>query len=175
MRKITCLLIILLLLPFAGCKKEQVTPKKPVPEKVQPAEVKKDTEAPEEAKKPEQEVYVYVYDAKGKRDPFLSLITVAKAKEKPRIRPGASPVESYSVDEIDLIAIAWDETKYYALIMLPDKKSYTITEGMTLGLHGGKVEKITKDMVVIREYIKDYRGDIKPKDSILKLRREEGE
>lgn len=173
MRKMTYLLIILLLLPFAGCKKKQTLVKKPVPEKVQPAEVKKDTEAPEEAKKPEQEVYVY--DAKGKRDPFLSLITVAKAKEKPRIKPGASPVESYSVDEIDLIAIAWDQTKYYALIMLPDKKSYTIIEGMTLGLHGGKVEKITKDMVVIREYIKDYRGDIKPKDSILKLHREEGE
>jgi hypothetical protein len=28
--------------------------------------------------------------------------------------------------------------------------------------------------VVIREYIKDYRGVVKPKDSVLKLRNEEG-
>jgi Tfp pilus assembly protein PilP len=59
--------------------------------------------------------------------------------------------------------------------MLPDKKSYTIKEGMVLGLYGGKVEKITKDTVVIREFIKDYRGNLKPKDTILKLREGEGE
>jgi hypothetical protein len=29
-------------------------------------------------------------------------------------------------------------------------------------------------MVVIREYVKDYRGEIKPRDSILKLRKEGG-
>jgi Tfp pilus assembly protein PilP len=57
---------------------------------------------------------------------------------------------------------------------LPDKKSYTITEGTKLGLYEGKVQKITKDMVVIREYVKDYRGEIKPRDLILKLRKEGG-
>lgn len=112
-----------------------------------------------------------MYDAKGKRDPFLSLVTILK--QKPERRKGATPFESYSVDEINLLAIAWDNQKYYALIMLPDKKSYTIMEGMKLGLYGGKVQKITKDMVVIREYIKDYKGDLKPRDSILKLRKEE--
>jgi Tfp pilus assembly protein PilP len=45
---------------------------------------------------------------------------------------------------------------------------------MKLGLYEGKVQKITKDMVVIREYVKDYRGEIKPRDSILKLRKEGG-
>jgi Tfp pilus assembly protein PilP len=59
--------------------------------------------------------------------------------------------------------------------MLPDKKSYTITEGMTLGLQGGKVVKITKDSVVIREYIRDYRGEMKPRESILKLHKGEEE
>ncbi len=61
------------------------------------------------------------------------------------------------------------------LIRLPDKKNYTITEGMTIGLQGGKVEKITKDSVVIREFIKDYRGNIKPRDTILKLHKGEEE
>jgi Tfp pilus assembly protein PilP len=57
--------------------------------------------------------------------------------------------------------------------MLPDKKTYTVTVGMTLGIQGGKVQKITKDSVVIREFIRDYRGDIKPRDSILKLHKGE--
>jgi Tfp pilus assembly protein PilP len=56
--------------------------------------------------------------------------------------------------------------------MLPDNKSYTIRKGMTLGLYGGKVEDITKDKVLIREQVKDYRGQLKTKDTILKLRKE---
>ena len=97
-------------------------------------------------------------------------------KEKPLKKKGASPFESYDIEEIKLLAIAWNKNnKYYALVMLPDKKTYTITEGMSLGLQGGKVEKITKDTVVIREFVKDYRGDIKPRDSILKLHKGEEE
>jgi len=170
MKKITFFFIIIcVLLPLAGCKKEQPIVKRPTTGKVQPLpQVQPETKEPETTKI-EQEVYLY--DAKGKRDPFLSLVT----KTKPEIVKGASPYESYSVQEIILIAIAWDDQKYYAMITLPDKKSYTITEGMKLGLHGGKVEKITKDRMLIREYIKDYRGDIKPKDTILKLRKEEEE
>jgi type IV pilus assembly protein PilP len=171
MRKITCCLLILsILLPFAGCKKGQAPVKKPMAGQVQPPVATKEVKGSEETKMAEQEIYAY--DAKGKRDPFLSLVTMLK--QKPERRKGSTPFESYSVDEINLLAIAWDDQKYYALIMLPDKKSYTITEGMKLGLFGGKVQKITKDMIVIREYIKDYRGDLKPKDSILRLRKEEG-
>ena len=162
---------VLFFLSLSGCKKEQAVVKKPVAPKVQPQEIKKEAVAPEEAKKVEYEVYAY--ESKGRRDPFLSLVTVTK--QKPARKKGASPFESYDIEEISLLAIAWDNERHYALIMLPDRKSYTITEGMTLGLHGGKIQKITKDMVVIREYIKDYRGNIKPKDLVLKLRKEEGE
>jgi len=173
MKKIIYLfLIIVLLFPLSGCKKEQAIMKKPVAEKVVPApETKKDIKQTKETAKVEQEVYTY--DAKGRRDPFLTLVKIAQ--QKPERKKGASPVESYGLDVIRLLAIAWDKEKYYALIMLPDKKSYTITEGMTLGLYGGKVEKITKDTVVIREYVKDYRGNLKSKDTILKLREGEGE
>lgn len=154
---------------FMGCKDEQPV-KKPVAEQAK------------EAAQPESRVSQgaaqaipegYAYDSKGRRDPFVSLIVVTK--QKPLKKKGASPIESYDIDEISLLAIAWDKNKYYALIRLPDKKSYTITEGMTLGLMGGKVEKITKDTVLIREYVKDYRGDIKPRDSILKLHKGEEE
>jgi len=162
-------LIILLLLPFGGCKKEQVPVKKPMAEEVRPAEVKKDMKESEEAKKVVQEVYTY--ESKGRRDPFLTLVTISK--EKPTKRKGASPIESFSIEEISLLAIARDKEKHYALIMLPDKKNFTITEGTALGLQGGKVEKITEDMVLIREYVKDYRGNIKAKDTVLKLHKEE--
>jgi Tfp pilus assembly protein PilP len=169
MKKIIFSLIMLLvLLPIMGCKKKQAPAVKPAAKQIQQVEAK---QVPEETKKVEQEVYVY--DSKGRRDPFLSLVT--SLKQKPTMVKGLNPFESYSVDQIKLLAIAWDDKKHYALIMLPDKKSYTITEGTKLGLYGGKVEKITESTVVIKEYIRDYRGDIKPKESILKLRKEEGE
>jgi len=161
--------IITLVLTFAGCNKSQPTGTKPMAAPVKPAEVKKEQQATEQPKKVELEEYKY--EAKGRRDPFLSLVQIKK--EKPTKKKGASPFESYDVDEITLMAIASDKNKYYALVSLPDKKSYTITEGMTLGLQGGKVQKITKDTVIIREFIRDYKGEVKSRDSILKLHKGE--
>ncbi len=168
MKNLLCLflLIIYMVLPLGGCGKEKPAVKKPAAEKVKPSEVKEEKESAEvKTGEPEE----YKYDAKGRRDPFLSLVVSTKQKPK----KGASPIESYGVDEIKLLAIASAKNKYYALVMLPDKKAYTITEGMTFGLQGGKIEKITKDSIIIREYIRDYKGDIKPRDSILKLHKGE--
>lgn len=111
----------------------------------------------------------YEYTASGRRDPFMPLI--AKRDEiKPK--KGALPLESFDVLEFKLIGILWNKV-YYAVVTLPDGKSYNLREGMRIGLHGGKVNKITKDSVIIRENIKDYRGVLVPKDTILKLRKEE--
>jgi Tfp pilus assembly protein PilP len=168
MRALLYALIIFLIFLSGACKKEQVPNKKSAPEKVQQAKAPEGQNVSPEVK---ADFEPYQYDAKGKRDPFLSL--VAKAAQKPVKKKGASPFESYEIDEIELVAIAWDKKKSYALIILPDKKTYTITEGMPLGMQGGKVQKITRDAVHIREFIKDYRGITKPRDVILKLHKGE--
>jgi Tfp pilus assembly protein PilP len=168
-KAIIFLMFCFLLVVFTGCKDQPE--KKSMAEKVRQTEVKNDRKPPEETKKVEQEEVIY--DAKGKKDPFLSLVELTK--QKPVKKRGATPFESYDVEEVKMLAIAWAKDKYYALIRLPDNKNYTITEGMAMGLQGGKVEKITKEMVVIREYVKDYRGDIKPRDVILKLHKGEEE
>jgi Tfp pilus assembly protein PilP len=169
-KAIIFLMSCFLFVVFTGCNKEEPV-KKPAVEKVKQPEAKKEQKPPEETKKVEQEEVIY--DSKGKKDPFLSLVELTK--QRPLKKKGAGPVESYDVKEVSLLAIAWAKDKYFALIRLPDKKNYTITEGMTIGLQGGKVEKITKDTVVIREYFKDYRGDIKPRDASLKLHKGEEE
>jgi Tfp pilus assembly protein PilP len=111
---------------------------------------------------------VYEYTAQGRRDPFMPLVVKADLDKK-----GLTPIESYEVVEFKLIAVLWNKAGYYAVITLPDGKSYTIREGMKLGLHRGKVFKITRDAVVIREHVRDYSGVVNPRDTILKLRREE--
>jgi type IV pilus assembly protein PilP len=172
MKKISALiLIVLFLLPATGCRKQPPPPeKKPAAVKVKPGEAKKDVRTEESAKPAAEE---YTYNPSGRRDPFLTLVVPPKAK--PLRKKGATPFESYDISEIRLLAIASDRNRYYALIRLPDRKTYTITEGMSLGLQDGKVDKINRDAVVIREYITDYRGVVKPRDTILKLHKGEEE
>ncbi len=169
-RAVSAFIIILLLCLSGGCKKEQEAPKKPAAAKAQSAQKSEEKKASEKVVTIEYETYQY--DAKGRRDPFVSL--VAKEKQKSVKKTGSvSPFESYDIEEMQVLAIAWDKNKSYALVMMPDKKSYTITEGITVGTQGGKVQKITRDEVHIREYVKDYRGDTKPRDVILKLHKGE--
>jgi len=119
----------------------------------------------------------YEYKAVKKRDPFAPLVVKEAPKEvkKEDVRPkrGALPLESYDVSTFKLIGILWNKIGYYAVVVLPDGKSYNIKEGTKLGLHDGKVFKIAKDSVIIREQKRDYKGVLIPKDTMLKLREEE--
>ncbi len=171
MRRLLYVLILLLAFGFAGCKGKETQSQKSIAKKsVAQAPSAVTTTLAAQKEEPKVEKEVYNYDPKGRRDPFTALVDVSK--EKPKKKKGATPIESVDVDEIKLLAIAWDARQSFAMIELPDKKTYTIKTGMILGLYGGKVEEITKNYVLIREQIKDYKGQIKTKDTILKLRKE---
>jgi Tfp pilus assembly protein PilP len=111
----------------------------------------------------------YEYNAKGRRDPFATLIV----KVEPERKKGSVPLENYGVNEFKLTAVLWTRSGFYALVSAPDGKNFTLREGTTIGLHGGKVDKIMKDSVIIREFLKDYRGIVKPSDTVIKLHQEE--
>ncbi len=177
MRRIITALVIIMI-AFAACKgKPNPRAGQQQAQQVQPAEAGKKAEGavtPSEEKKAEGDVYAY--DPKGRRDPFLSIIEASKLeKEGEKKKKGLKPSETYDVADIKVIAIATDKNKYYAMIQLPDKKYFTIREGMTLGLYGGRVIKIGPNDVVVREMVRNYKGEIQPKDVILRLRKEEGE
>ena len=172
LRPLICVLITsLLILPACGGKQPS-TPKKP--EAARPQQPAAVTPAQPQSAEIKVEKEVYSYDPRGRRDPFSSLIEIKTARTSKTLK-GASPIESVDVDEIRLIAIACDSQQYYAMVTLPDNKSFTLRKGMSLGLYGGKVREITRDSVIITEQVKDYRGQIKTKDTILKLRKEEEE
>ncbi|MBA4372197.1 MAG: hypothetical protein C0402_04985 [Thermodesulfovibrio sp.] len=164
--KIATATAMLGLLGLAGCSDK---PKAPAPAAAKPAAPVVAVVVPP-AEEPKIEKEVYVYDQKARRDPFMSLIV--DIKERPKTKKKANPIENFDVDEIKLIAIAWEKNNHYAMITLPDGKSYTIKKGMTLGLYGGRVEEITQKTVRISEKVKDYKGQTINKDTILKLRQE---
>lgn len=168
MRKFVYILVILLLAAFVSCNKQKpaapkVAPKpKPFASVTLPSLSKKELKVEKE---------IFDYNPRGRRDPFLSLIE--EAKESPRIKIGAPPTESFDVDEIRLVALAWEQNRFYALITLPNNKSFTITKGTRLGLYGGTVKDITSEYILVREKVKNYKGEFELKDTILKLRTEE--
>jgi type IV pilus assembly protein PilP len=176
MRKaISALLMVMLVL--VACKEKPRPSPQQLAQKVQPAEAQK---KPEEALKAAEEkkavAEVYTYDPKGRRDPFLSIIEASKReREAEKKKKGLKPSEAYDVADARVIAIAKDKNRYYAMIQLPDKKYFTVREGMNLGLYGGKVIKISATSVVVREFIKGLKGEIETRDTILRLRKEEGE
>ena len=113
----------------------------------------------------------YEYGGLARRDPFAPLVSKREAgKDK-----GISPLETYDVNEIKVIAILWAKTKYYAVLSLPDGKAYTVTDGIKVGTRNGVISKIVKDSMVIKERVRDARGVMNPRDTVLRLRGEEEE
>ncbi|GAB5046720.1 pilus assembly protein PilP [Thermodesulfovibrio sp. TK110] len=101
----------------------------------------------------------YNYDAQQLRDPFAPLIVKREARKK-----GASPLESYEIEELKLTGIAKDKKGALALLQAPDGRFYIVRENDRIGYSGGKVIKILKESIEIRE---------NNKIKYLKLRTEE--
>lgn len=166
--------IVLLAITGFACKKE--TPAPPVQTEAQnvqtaPLQTALAPQTLPEQKKIESETYLYT--PQGRRDPFLSIIEAAKReRETERKKKKVRPVEAYDAADINVIAIAQDKEEYYAMVQLPDKKYFTVKTGMTLGLYGGKVTRITAQGIILREYVKNYKGELQPRDTILRLRKE---
>ncbi|HBR22513.1 MAG TPA: hypothetical protein DD713_08130 [Nitrospiraceae bacterium] len=169
-RKALFLPVVLLLLItffFSGACDKKAAPSKTAPAKAAQETALQTTDAI--GTKAVEEVTTY--EKRGKRDPFVSLVVTAV--EKPR--KGQTPLENYDVSAIKILGIVWNEKGHFAEIVLPDGKAYTLREGMTIGIHEGKIQKIDNNRIVIIERIKDYRGQLKSKETILKLREGEEE
>lgn len=115
------------------------------------------------------------YNSEGRRDPFLSIIEATTKDDDDDNGKPKSPIENYDLSQFNLIAILWDNTQHLAVVGLPDNKFYTLKEGMTIGIHKGTVLKISEESVTIREIRPNHKGEMKPEDTVIKLREEEEE
>lgn len=184
-------ILLIAALPLLACQKEVQKPSAK-PAAAPPAAKVQKPEAPRTAapqapaaaaalvpaapEGPKVETETYIYNPEGRRDPFLSIIEASKKdREAEKKRRALRPSEAFELNELKVTAIAWDRNRYFAMIQFPDRKYLTIREGMALGPYGGKVIRIDRTSVTVREQVKNYRGELQTKDTILKLRKEEGE
>ncbi|WP_353684112.1 pilus assembly protein PilP [Thermodesulfovibrio sp. 3907-1M] len=101
---------------------------------------------PVQINQPEIVFPTYNYDAQQLRDPFAPLIVKREARKK-----GASPLETYEIEELKLTGIAKDKKGSLALLQAPDGRFYIVRENDRIGYSGGKVIKILNDSIEIRE------------------------
>ncbi|KPK01350.1 MAG: hypothetical protein AMK71_05895 [Nitrospira bacterium SG8_35_4] len=169
-------IVVLLMgvLIISGCSSDPVPPpKKSAPVRVANSENAEPATTPDTAEtKKEDENAGYVYDQRGRRDPFSSLVVIAKDKKKDDSKIGT--LEGYDIGEFVLGAIANKGRTYFALLVAPDNRSFTVEEGMHVGLNNGKVKQITGDKIVMVEYVRNYKGELKPREIILEFRKGEG-
>lgn len=175
MKSFVILIAVIFVFPvFSGCKREtslEHTPKTRITE-TKKIETKLEAKVQEA---PDVKEEIYVYEPKGRRDPFVPLVEITR-KKVAKGKGISGTLEGYDIVDFKLIAVVEKEgQQYYALLLTPDNKSYTVREGTVLGLNKGKVKKITSNEVVIREYIKDYKGELKPRQIVLELRKREVE
>ncbi len=115
---------------------------------------------------------VYSYDATGKPDPFVPLITEIrperKTNDKETIAGPLTPLQKYKLEELNLVAIIKSGDKLSALFEDMDEFGYIVVENTLIGSNGGVVKKITPDKVIIEEDVYNSSGKSEKKYQIYK-------
>jgi|Deesub1362A_J573_1020465.scaffolds.fasta_scaffold01601_13 type IV pilus assembly protein PilP len=165
--------ILSLLLLFHACGSGTELQKKPaIKKKIIQQKIEKEYEEMQQALLESPILHKgYVYERRGRRDPFEPLIKPKRVKKK---GTKIGTLESYDLSDFTLMAIAKKGSEYYALLVTPDNRAFTVVKGMRIGLNNGRVKEITSERVVLVEYSRDYMGELKSRKIILELRKGEG-
>lgn len=117
----------------------------------------------------------FVYDAKGREDPYSSnklAIAFAKAKKGGTLQPNLDrrrePLESYPLDTLHMVGTLSKPGLTYALLQA-DKSVFQIKVGNYIGQNLGMVTKITDTEVELKEVVQDASGDWVEREAKLEL------
>ncbi len=112
----------------------------------------------------------YVYNPKGKPDPFSSFIARQEAFERKRKkRKPRTFLETLELSQLELIAIVIGPKGSWAMVRDSKGVGHVIKKGTAIGTNEGVVYKILPDRVIIREKHVDFRGREITKEIVKKL------
>ncbi len=121
------------------------------------------------------------YTAEGKVDPFASLISndhkKASVNSNVQTKPMRilTPLEKFDFSQIKLVAVVTAASGNIAMVEDSTRKGYTIRIGTYIGKNGGKVVKIEKDRVIVRETVNNFKGESVIRSEVLKLNKPDNE
>lgn len=122
---------------------------------------------------------VPAYDYGKRVDPFVPLIqkkdvsaVPAEAKNTPKRI--LTPLEKLELSQIKLVAVVLMDDKQLAMVEESSGKGYEVTVGTYMGRNGGQVSAISRDRIVVKEYVKDYQGKRKERFQEIKFHQNKG-
>ena len=118
---------------------------------------------------------VPLYDPAGKIDPFEPLF-----KETPKIKSaswtytetGRKPtteLEKIDLSQLRLTGIILAASGNKALVQESSGRGHVISKGTYIGIHGGRVSGVLRDMVIVEEQMKNVEGRLFIQKTKLKL------
>ena len=111
----------------------------------------------------------FVYDVRGKRDPFRSVFWVVETAHAPR-----GPLEQYELGQLAVAAIVWETDRPRALIQDPSGSAYVVKEGSKVGKNEGLVIHIGDNLVLVKETYIDFAGEQSTQDVEMRIRTSQG-
>lgn len=126
-----------------------------------------DQKKPEKGESQPQQIG-YIYDPRGKTDPFKSFIALREEIAKKKVRKPRTYLETIDLSQLDLILIFIGPEGKRAMVRDSKGIGHVITEGTDIGTNGGVVYKIKEGEVIIREEYKDFRGRTQYNDIVKK-------
>lgn len=166
------LVLMTFLVSLSGCGKEAPQTKKTVAKKSQSQAVQKKQAL--QVKPPETEMAEpkYVYEAAGRRDPFLPLLQIRKPIS-PNGQP-LTPLQKFDLGQFRLIGVIIGRNEPMAMVMAPGGKAYVLKRGIKIGKNSGQVTDIREDAVVIEERFYDFAGEYRTSVQEIQLPKQQG-
>jgi len=112
----------------------------------------------------------FVYETKGRRDPFRPLIM--PKVEKPKTSKPKTGLAALGVNELKLSGIVWHPRGYYALVEAPNGAGYVLRVNDTIG-EDTRVAKITPQGVTFEVKLETPLPQARSRLVELRLRKEE--
>jgi type IV pilus assembly protein PilP len=116
-----------------------------------------------------------VYNPEGKINPFEPIYSNEPTKHAPTVHQTdciSNPVlEGMDMSQLKLTGIIITERQPMALVQEADGKGHILKENVCYGRHGGKIERILNDRIIVREEMLGSTGQIQIKMTELKLKR----
>ena len=119
------------------------------------------------------------YDPTGKINPFLPLIQEKEESPAPAVeveeKPKRilTPLEKLELNQIRLVAVIEMKNRKIAMVEEANGKGYEVTLGTYIGKNSGQVFDINPDGIVVKEYIKNYKGKREERFQEIKLHKKE--
>ena len=124
-----------------------------------------------------QQVESYIYESKGRRDPFSSTFGEEEFAEKTVSGGGLRPdplrrkeeLEQFPLDTLRMVGTLKQNDKTWALVKSQDGVIHRVQPGNHAGLNHGQITHIAEQKIELTEIVPDGQGNYQERQAVLSL------